>query len=299
MPVYEQTYQHYYGQLNPRSQTWMVITSMGIRQLWKEKMLKPIFYFSLLPVLLWTGRIYISANADLLEWLQIPSQVIAEVFTVDEEFFYNFLKVQQFFVFLLTLRTGSDIIASDRRHKALILYLSKPLSKVDYLFGKAMILMFYLYLITLIPAWLMMFLNALFTENWSYLIENIPLALQIFLFSHILIVPLVFIILGLSASTKSWATSAALLAVVYFLPPLIVEILNGIFRSTFGSLFNFDYWRSLLTLHSIWEKLGATIFHQATDIELSWFWHLMMLVLICGFFSWLLHRKIQAVEVVS
>ena len=37
---------------------------------------------------------YISANADLLEWLQIPS-VIAEVFTVDENF-YNFLKVQQF-----------------------------------------------------------------------------------------------------------------------------------------------------------------------------------------------------------
>ena len=57
------------------------------------------------------------------------------------ETFRQFLEQQQTFVFFVTVYVGAGLIANDRRANALQIYLSKPLTRAEYVFGKLAILM--------------------------------------------------------------------------------------------------------------------------------------------------------------
>ena len=68
------------------------------------------------------------------------------------ETFRQFLEQQQIFVFFITVYVGAGLIANDRRANALQIYLSKPLTRAEYIFGKLAILMTFLLLVTWVPA---------------------------------------------------------------------------------------------------------------------------------------------------
>ena len=59
---------------------------------------------------------------------------------------------QEIFVFFITVYVGAGLIANDRRANALQIYLSKPLTRAEYVFGKLAILMAFLLLVTWVPA---------------------------------------------------------------------------------------------------------------------------------------------------
>ena len=56
------------------------------------------------------------------------------------------------FVFFITIYVGAGLIAADRRANALQLYLSKPLTRWEYVAGKRAILFGFLVLVTFVPA---------------------------------------------------------------------------------------------------------------------------------------------------
>ena len=64
----------------------------------------------------------------------------------------QFLEQQDIFVFFVTVYVGAGLIANDRRANALQIYLSKPLTRAEYIFGKLAILMTFLLLVTWVPA---------------------------------------------------------------------------------------------------------------------------------------------------
>ena len=66
--------------------------------------------------------------------------------------FRQFLEQQEIFVFFITVYVGAGLIANDRRANALQIYLSKPLTRGEYVFGKLAILMTFLLLVTWVPA---------------------------------------------------------------------------------------------------------------------------------------------------
>ena len=70
--------------------------------------------------------------------------------------FRQFLEQQEVFVFFITVYAGAGLIANDRRANALQIYLSKPLTRVEYIFGKLAILMTFLLLVTWVPAMLLL-----------------------------------------------------------------------------------------------------------------------------------------------
>ena len=65
--------------------------------------------------------------------------------------FRDFLNQQGVFVFFITLYVGSGLIANDRRANALQIYLSKPLTRVDYVVGKLATLLIFLTAVTWLP----------------------------------------------------------------------------------------------------------------------------------------------------
>jgi hypothetical protein len=66
----------------------------------------------------------------------------------DAETFREFLDQQGVFVFFVTIYVGAGLIANDRRANALQIYLSKPLTRAEYIAGKMAILFLFLLLVT-------------------------------------------------------------------------------------------------------------------------------------------------------
>jgi ABC-2 type transport system permease protein len=299
VPVYKQTYTHYSGTYLPRAVAWMIIALSGIKHAWRKKGVKFFLFVSLFIFLNLTARIYIAANSELIQYLGINPHDLIRFLEIKESFYMNFLQIQQYLCFLLTVIIGSDLISADRRTKALILYLSKPISRLDYLFGKGAILLAYLYGITLFPAWLLMFLYAFFTDNWNYLFSNVALILRIFAYSNIIVLPLTTIILLFSSITHSKVVSASMYCAFFTLPFPMTQILKQVIQATsFNRLGNKDWW-SFLSIQTNWDQIAAALFHQNPVFNLSWIWHLSVLTSGVLLAAWLLYRQIQPVEVIK
>ena len=86
--------------------------------------------------------------------------------------FRDFLNRQQFFVFIITIVLGG-LIADDRRANALQLYLSKPLTRVEYILGKAAPLLILILGVTLVPALCLLLLQIVFSGSFSFLANNL------------------------------------------------------------------------------------------------------------------------------
>ena len=96
---------------------------------------------SWLPFLVRAVQIYAAANLPQAAFLA-PTP----------EMFRQFLEQQEIFVFFVTVYAGAGLIASDRRANALQIYLSKPLTRFEYIAGKLAVLAVFLLLVTWVPA---------------------------------------------------------------------------------------------------------------------------------------------------
>ena len=47
MPVYEQSYRHWHGVLNPKTQQWFIIAQSGIKMLWRKWMIILVAFASI------------------------------------------------------------------------------------------------------------------------------------------------------------------------------------------------------------------------------------------------------------
>lgn len=295
MPVYEQSYAHYEGNYRPRSLTWMLIGWRGIVYVWRKKWFRLVLTLSLTPFIFMTLRLYLAANLEVLNYFNFNLRDVRDILDINDTFYYRFLITQSFSCFIMAILTGADLIASDRRTKALTLYLSKPITRLDYLFGKASTALFFLYLVSMIPCLVLVFLYAFFNENWSYLTQNVQLLFRIVLLSHIYIVPLTALILAISSLTRSRVSATVMFCVVFFVPETFVNILRGLMDD---SWMNPDYF-TLFSLGRIMEQISPIVFQQEAPYNVHWFWYalvLSVLIVGCGL---ILNRQIRAVDVVK
>ena len=94
------------------------------------------------------------------------------MFAPTAETFRQFLEQQDFFVFIMTIYAGAGLIANDRRANALQIYLSKPLMRTEYIFGKAAVLFAFLLFVTLVPGLLLLLLQVLFAGSFAFFSKN-------------------------------------------------------------------------------------------------------------------------------
>src|SRR5213083_2540023 len=141
MPIHDQGYRRYSGERAPRGRAWAVIARTGIRTRLGQRMFLGLLLVSWLPFLVRAVQIYAAANLPQAAFLA-PTP----------EMFRQFLDQQQIFVFFLTVYGGAGLIANDRRANALQIYLSKPLTRAEYVFGKLITLLVFLVGVTWLPA---------------------------------------------------------------------------------------------------------------------------------------------------
>src|SRR5262249_54881859 len=155
--------------------SWMVISRAGIRTMIGKRAFLGLLLISWFPFFVRAVQIYVAAN--------FPQA--GELVAVKADTFRQFLDQQQTFVFFITVYVGAGLIANDRRANALQIYLSKPLTRAEYIFGKLTILMAFLALVTWVPAIVLLIVQISFAGNFTFFRNNIFLFPAITVFSAI------------------------------------------------------------------------------------------------------------------
>ena len=280
MPIHDQGYRRY-GGLKARTGTgWMVITRAGIRSQLAKRAFLGLLLLSFLPFFARAIQIYLAVN--------FPQT--GDLLAVKPDLFRQFLDQQQIWVFFITVYVGAGLIANDRRANALQIYLSKPLTRAEYIFGKLAILMAFLLLVTWVPALLLLIVQIAFAGNFTFLLKNLYLFPAITVFAFIQVTMVAAAMLALSSLSKSSRYVAILYAAVIFFSQAIYGVLTVVTRSTQLSWISFPANLS---------QLGDVIFRLPARYATPWPVALLMIVGLIVVSGFILERRVRGIEVVA
>lgn len=281
MPIHTQNYRHWEGTLNPSHYTrWWIIAKAELKLLAQRKIVRLIVAIP--------PAIYILAHAVIIYIVnQVPGSVLP--INIDSVFFRNFLFNASLLIALIAVFGGSGLIATDLKNNTLSLYLSKPISWIDYLVGKFAVMGILLSCLTLIPG-LLLFLEHVLLTDTSFLKENYWMPFSIIAYSIIIILVSSLLMLVFSSLTSNSRYAIIGFCAVWFGTPVIYEILKVITRT------------SKVALVSIWANydiLGTALFGDAPNYAMHWVWALLTQIALIALCLFVLHRRIRAVEIVK
>lgn len=279
MPIHDQGYRRY-GGLKARTGTgWMVITRAGIRSQLGKRAFLGLLLMSWFPFFVRAVQIYAAANLPQAQFLALTGET-----------FRQFLDQQQIFVFFITVYVGAGLIANDRRANALQIYLSKPLTRAEYIFGKLSILMSFLLLVTWVPAMVLLIVQISFAGNFTFLRNNLYLFPAITVFAFIQVTMVAAAMLALSSLSKSSRYVAILYAAVIFFSQAIYGVLSLVTRSSQLSWISFP---------ANLAQVGDVIFRLPPKYDTPWPVSLLMIVGLIAVSGFILERRVRGIEVVA
>jgi ABC-2 type transport system permease protein len=210
---------------------------------------------------------------------------------IDAKFFEDFLSQQmQFFGLFVAVFAGAGLIANDLRANALQIYLSKPITRRDYLIGKLGILIFFIALPTLVPGLLLFLVAILFKSNIEFVQEFYWVPLSIAAYSLVIMFSFALIMLAFSSMSRSSRFAGVNFIAIFFFSQILYGILSSILRSTSVA------W---ISLGNNLTQVGDLLFGRDPKF-LSPGWASILALAVLGLGSvWIIHRRIRAVEVVS
>src|SRR5205807_355255 len=112
------------------------------------------------------------------------------------------------------------------------IYLSKPLTRAEYVAGKLAILLAFLLLVTLVPALLLLVVQMMFAGSVAFLRANLFLIPAITLFSLIEVVVASVTMLALSSLSRSSRYVGILYTGVVFFSEALYNVLRAMTGST-------------------------------------------------------------------
>jgi ABC-2 type transport system permease protein len=221
------------------------------------------------------------------------------VLQIDSQFFRRCVSVQGFLAFVLATWVGPGLVAPDLANGALPLFLSRPLSRFEYVAGKMTVLAGLLSLITWVPNILLFVLQAALEAGW--LETNLRIGVAILLGSWIWVAVLSLIALALSAWVKRRITASLIMFGTFFFGQAIGEAWLSLLQNPWGRVANLKYmialvWNDLFGIEAT-RPLAAQLLHDGRtgDLPVSAAW--ASLLTICAACLWLLNRRVRAKEI--
>jgi ABC-2 type transport system permease protein len=288
MAVYKRQYEWYRGRLTPRRWRSFVLTRYAIGDLFRSRFFFVCFVLSFVPVLIFAAYIFV-ANNNLLGTLLSFGPTVR--LTVEPKFFAMFLSTQTFLAFLLTCWAAPTLVSGDITNGALPLFLSRPLSRAEYVTGKFAVLATLLSCITWVPALLLLFLQGgLSASRW--LIPHLWMIGPILWCSWLWIALLSLLALAASEWVKWKMLAMGSIFGVFIIPSGFGGVLNATLHTNWGNLLNLSY----IFQEILWAGFGVSYQGGLGAVPQSAAW-LMLLVVALVCFE-LLHLRLRAFEVV-
>jgi len=279
MPIHDQGYRRYGGRRRAHGQTWWVIARAGLVERLRERKFLALLLVAWLPFLVGAVTLYGAANFAQASFLAPTADT-----------FRAFLDQQSIFVFFITIFVGAGLIANDRRANALQIYLSRPLTRVEYVTGKLVTLIIFLFGVTWLPAILLLLLQVLFSGNFTFLRANLFLLPAITVFSVLQVLLSAFAMLALSSLSKSRRFVSMMYAGIIFFTSAMYQALRGITGSRSWA------W---ISPEDVLDVAAAGIFRSQEAPPIPVPAALLVVVVLIAASIWILERRVRGVEVIT
>lgn len=192
--IYEQHYRRLDASIPLRNQRWIPIAREGIKALVSFRAYLALIALAWLPVF---GRL-----VQVYFVTRFPEA--RRIVPIDDKFFFEACLYPQFiFMYLMAAYAGAGLIANDMRTGGLLLYLSRPLTLGDYIFGKFSILFASLSMVTLVPNLVLFFGARSLAPDVLGDLSHLLLIPKIIGFSLVLILPVIGVVLVMSALARN------------------------------------------------------------------------------------------------
>ncbi len=262
-----------------RDRRWLVIARAGVIERLRERrflllMLTALLLFLVRAVQLYVGTTFFRAS----------------FFAASDETFYSFLNQQRLFVFFITIYAGAGLIASDRQANALQLYLSKPITRNDYIAGKLATLAAFLTVVTWVPAMTLLALQVLFSGSLEFVSSHPRLVPAITITSVLQVALASMTMLALSSLSRSRRFAAMLYALVVIFAGAVERVL----QTATGAA----GW-VLLSPQNTLVVVTDAVFGIKSETEIPVAVALIAIVVLLGVCVVVLERRVRAVDVVA
>lgn len=234
MPIHNLGYREWNGELQSTSTRWLVVAEIGIRRAWQSAWLRRMMFFAWVPGIAMGFMIFayeqagknggevqdmMSAGAMALVTHESPDIIFRRIQqeriltgsrpSIGEErhlFWSSLLQVlfrrsQPFLLIPIVAVIAPPMISQDFRSRAFLLYFSRPLTKVQYIVGKAVTIGVFLLFVTMFPALLLYFVGVLLSPDISVLYATWDLPLRVIVASLMIVIPCTMLALMLSSLT--------------------------------------------------------------------------------------------------
>jgi ABC-2 type transport system permease protein len=322
-PIADLSYRNYDGPLDPPLHRWWAIAKMSMKLSTKKKgfwvwaSMSGYWYLILLVVFYFVDQ---SSQAATAVGQQNP--FFKNIVWKDQ--FLNAFSVSQLFMFILALLLGAGTIANDNRANALLVYLSKPCSKLDYVIGKWLGVFIPMTIVAAVPTMVFYLYCLLSYRSYGFVTQDPWLIVKLI---GVVLVPGFFhasASLGISSLFQQGRLAGATYAALYFFGLFFTKAMQSIVTvdnlgnmggqgSGAPSIVSNLYYCSIdgiqialtkIFLHTDGSPLisppGANGAQRMGIVELPSGWvFIPAFFVICGLFMLLAWSRIRAVEVVG
>ncbi len=246
MPIYDQGYSRWKGEIPPRPLRWWPILRRGFMPEIRKRFTLFVMIFAWAAILVRGAVLY----GDLRSGGLFTSSGFIEG---GVPYFLSALNGQGMSVILVVLLTGSLLIARDKRYNALQLYFSRPITPNDYILGKLGIVVGFIFAVTWLPVLLLWIfaVGASPQEGYFAAVWSVPLRATLYCIVWATVAGLM--VLAVSASATRGVIIAASWLFLY--GALVVDGVTRVLTMLTG----WGFW-PMLNINRNIEHLGTWIF---------------------------------------
>jgi ABC-2 type transport system permease protein len=281
MPIYDQGYRRYEARQPLRKARFWPITREALRLVLGKRAFLVLLAAAFIPFVVRVVQIYVVMHYPEAD----------RVLPIDGRLFGEFLSQQVGFTILLTIFGASGLIANDLRTGAILAYLSRPLTRRDYVFGKLLVPLLLNLAVTLAPG-LLLYVTGLSLAPDFYMKWELAW-ISPAIVAYTVVVSLVVSLLALAISALSRSARVAGLALFGLITGL--EMVRLILQQGFH-----QEPAMLLSIQTNLHALGVALF-GITDrqVVLPWGWSALVLALVSLACLAILRSRVRAVEIVT
>jgi ABC-2 type transport system permease protein len=279
MPIYEQEYRRWESRGPLRRLRFWPITREALRLILSRRAFLVLLVGAWIPFVWWVGRIYIVTR--------FPDA--ARLMPAGAQLFGEFLNGQLGPAVLLSIFGGAGLVANDLRTGAILVYLSRPLTRRDYVLGKMGVLMALNLFITLLPGLLLYLAAVALLPDRFLKLEQAWIGPAIVAQSLLIATAMSLLALAVSSLSRSARVAGVSLMALWVGLEITRLVASNIFgRPEVG----------LLSLQGDVRALGNALFGIRGN-ALFWAWPLLALALASLGCLAILRARVRAVEVVQ
>lgn len=213
MPIFDQGYQHWQGQLSGHGWRWLAIARRGVRTQLKNRWTRIALLLAWLPALVLGGFLTLWGLFEQkpMDWapffgffpqavLMDPKAFRSEAWAIA---FSIFLLAETYAAMILVVIVGPNLISQDMRFNAMPLYLSRPVTRLDYFAGKLATIAAFLAGIMIVPAILSYVIGVAFSLNYRVFADTFWIVPACMAYGAIVMLVAGLFMLAISAMSKN------------------------------------------------------------------------------------------------